>query len=196
MYEWGYYTLLSDHHMCELGGQENCDFSKTYFNILSLLPPSGATKNSLIADVDGDHILLSFEGYAWYMSLAPLLDDCTAQRWWPAVISWSVLRGSPSSRRCICFKNRTRSPNANPSSQPYPVYIHSSRLGRPCLAEMQQQSRRQHYRADTMDQATPSVATPSTAVFFFFFLCILPQCDLSQRKINNYPPWLMAGAAL
>lgn len=46
-------------------------------SILSLLlPPSGATKNSLIADVDGDHILLSFEGYAWYMSLAPLL-DCT-----------------------------------------------------------------------------------------------------------------------
>lgn len=76
MYEWGYYTLLSDRHMCELGGQENCDFSKTYFNIVAS-SSSGATKNSLIADVDGDHILLSFEGYAWYMSLAPLL-DCTA----------------------------------------------------------------------------------------------------------------------
>lgn len=77
MYEWGYYTLLFDHHMCELGGQENCDFSKTYFNIVAS-SSSGATKNSLIADVDGDHILLSFEGYAWNMSLAPLL-DCTQQ---------------------------------------------------------------------------------------------------------------------
>lgn len=153
MYVWGYY----DHHVCELGGQpkrgqEKC-FSKTLEYIVTTSSIAvGCDKNSLIADVDGDHILLSFEGYAWDMS--PLL---MMQRRSADSSSSSSLRGDE---------------DASHLQQTIHCTVASSvdRLARCSRGDR-----------DTMDQATPSVASSSGS-------------DLSRRKINNYPPWLMAGA--